>query len=94
MSSNVVAIKGADGRWMPPTQPQQKTNNDVVDVSMSDVDQIVAHLGAVVRLAQNLSESDARRVRDFIHATSAALTMSTYFREEDQAKFEQALRGR
>lgn len=58
----------------------------------SAIDQVVTHLSEVVRLAQGLSEEDARRVRDFVHATSAMLMASTYLPAHDQRVFETALR--
>ena len=94
----VVAIV-VDGVWTPVGDPTQSVNqrldtHDVIDAPMSDVDRIVSLLGQVVRLARGLTESDARRVRDFVHATSSMLTATTYLPEQDQARFERALRER
>ena len=83
----VVAII-VDGKWTPVDdgRPQQVVN------PTSDIDQIAAHLGAVVRLAQNMTPEDQRRARDFMHAASAALSATTYLPETDQKLFEAALR--
>jgi hypothetical protein len=94
----VVAVV-VDGVWTPvddgrPPPVNPKTDTYVIDPSTSDVDRIVAHLGQVVRLAQNLSETDARRVRDFVHAASSMLSATTYLPAKDQAQFERALRDR
>ncbi|UFX45427.1 hypothetical protein HAP47_0001460 [Bradyrhizobium sp. 41S5] len=100
MNSNIVAI-AVDGIWVvPASQAANKTNSDngfnggnVVEfVAGNDVDRIVDHLAQVVRLARNLSEDDARRVRAFVHAASSALSATTYLPESDQALFEHSLR--
>lgn len=100
MSVVAVIIEGkwtpvdADGH--PQTQPPANLRSDrcLVDTSGDVVEQIVAHLGQVVRLAQNLSPTDARRVRDFVHAASSMLSATTYLTGPDQARFEQALRDK
>lgn len=70
-----------------------KEDSDLIDVTpASDIDQIVAHLGQAVRLAQNLTPADARRARDFMHAAYSMLTATTYLPGQDQARFEHALR--
>lgn len=92
---SVVAII-QNGVWtpvddgQPPTNPRSDTH--VIDASTSEVDRIIAHLGQVVRLAQNLTPEDARRARDFMHAASSMLTATTYLPGPDQARFERALR--
>jgi hypothetical protein len=96
MNSNIVAI-AVDGVWVPANQAVHKTNSgngsNVVEFdARNDVDRIVNHLGQVVRLARNLSEDDARRVRAFVHAASSALSATTYLPESDQALFEHSLR--
>ncbi|MGZ6316307.1 MAG: hypothetical protein ACXWNQ_03530 [Anaerolineales bacterium] len=94
---SVVAVV-VDGKWTPVLDPahpaNQRTDTQVIDGSMSDVDRIVSLLGQVVRLAQTLSPTDARRVRDFVHATESMLSATTYLPEQDQARFERALRER
>jgi hypothetical protein len=65
----------------------------VIDTPRSDVERVVAHLAQVVRLAQDLSDDDARRVRDFVHAASAMLSATTYLAKSDQKIFEASLRG-
>ena len=57
------------------------------------VDQAVTHLSEVVRLAQGASETDARRIRDFVHTTSALLSATTYLDKSDQNMLEDALRA-
>ncbi|UGA46134.1 hypothetical protein HU230_0008895 [Bradyrhizobium quebecense] len=96
MNSNIVAI-ALDGVWMLANQAATKTNSgngsNVVEFDgTNDVDRIVGHLGQVVRLARNLSEGDARRVRAFVHAASSALLATTYLPKSDQALFEHSLR--
>lgn len=90
--SNVVAIR-VDGVWLSPAS-QQQDKHDVVDASKDEITQIVEHLASVIRLAHGLGEADRRRVREFIHATSGALTAATYLAAGDQSLFEQALKGR
>ena len=92
-----------DGVWTtidtgPPPSPASHVsqNNDSHEVEVdtrSDVDKIVQHLAQVVRLAQNLSDEDQRRVRDFVHAASAMLSATTYLATSDQKIFERSLRG-
>lgn len=60
----------------------------------NDIDQIVAHLAEVVRIAQNLSPEDARRARDFFHAAWGMLSATTSLPTQDQARFARALRER
>ena len=79
-----------DGKWMSIDDGRPA---HVIDTPRSDVDQIIAHLGQVVRLAQRLSDEDQRRVRDFVHAASALLSATTYLPDTDQKLFERALRG-
>jgi hypothetical protein len=64
----------------------------VIDGS-SDLDNVVAHLAQVVKLAQNLPGEDQRRVRDFARATLATLEATTSLPKSDQRTFERALRG-
>jgi len=64
----------------------------VIDASISDIDNIVLHLGAVVRLAQGLAAEDQRRVRDFVRAALATLEATTSLPKSDQRKFERSLR--
>jgi hypothetical protein len=74
--------------------PSQKNDRNVsVDTPISDIDQIAAHLGQAVRLAQNLSPTDARRARDLMHAASAMMSATTYLEKSDQKLFERSLRG-
>ena len=95
---SVVAVI-ENGKWVPVADPAQQhatdlnRNSDLIDVTpASDIDQIVAHLGQAVRLAQNLSPADARRARDFMHAAYSMLSATTYLPSQDQARFERALR--
>lgn len=65
----------------------------VIDAPISDpVDLIVARLAEVIRLAQSLTPADARRVRDFVVATSATLSATTFLEKSDQRAFERSLR--
>jgi hypothetical protein len=84
---NVVAV-AIDGVW----QPQVNDDAHHAITSTNVVDQIVVHLGEVVRLAQSLSPDDQRRVRDFCHATSSMLLATTYLPKNDQRLFETTLR--
>ena len=64
-----------DGVWVPVGDDGRPFVNPKADSHVtptSDIDQIVAHFAAVVRLAQDLSDEDQRRVRDFARATLAA----------------------
>ncbi|MGZ4123429.1 MAG: hypothetical protein ACXVOI_09505 [Tumebacillaceae bacterium] len=105
--ANLIAVV-VDGQWVPlhaPPQPQPvtpdataqavapRTDVQVIDDSMPDLDKAVAHLGAVTRLARYLSERDAQRLREFVHATSAVLAATTRLAGPDQSKFERAIRG-
>jgi hypothetical protein len=78
-----------DGVWM---SVIDDAHREVIDPSMHPVDQIVAHLGRVVALAQNLSEQDARRARDFVAACSSTLAATTYLPRADQEAIQSALR--
>jgi hypothetical protein len=74
--------------------PSQKNDRNVsVDTRISDIDQIAAHLGKAVRLAQNLSPTDARRARDFFHAASGMMSATTFLPSDDQKLFGKSLRG-
>jgi hypothetical protein len=86
---NGVWTPVVDGLQMPVSQ---KTNTQVIDAPMNEIDRIAAYLGQVVRMAQNLSEPDARRVRDFVRVTLSMLEATTYLPAPDQARFEHALR--
>lgn len=87
-----------DGVWHPQgiddaqQQPTINASNNSNVVNLSEVDQIVALLSQVVRLAQPLSESDQRRARDFMQAAQAMLTATTYLPKSDQRMFEASLR--
>ena len=61
--------------------------------SVSEIDRIVSLLTQVVIKARSLSEPDKRRARDFVHATQAMLTATTYLPQTDQRIFETALRN-
>ncbi len=92
----VVAIVN-NGVWTAVTEaPQsacQKTDTHVANASIGgEVDQIVALLGQVVQRAQNLSETDARRVRNIVHAAQGMLMATTYLEKPDQRAFERSLR--
>jgi hypothetical protein len=90
----ILAV-AVDGVWRPVIdgQPLTVPKPDVyaVDAPVNGVDQIAGLLGRVVWLAQNLSPTDARRARDYMHAASAAMTASTYLSGPDQQVFERAL---
>lgn len=92
----VVAIV-VDGVWVPIDDGRPavnpKADSHVIDASSSDVDRIVAHLAQVIKLAQNLSDGDQRRVRDFVRAALATLEATTSLPKSDQRKFEKSLRG-
>lgn len=81
-----------DGKWVPlpaePVQPQRQRMT-----ALNNIDAIVMHLSEVVKLAQDLSTTDRRRARDFVHAASAVLSATTYLPDDDQSKFDRALRG-
>jgi len=85
---NGVWVPVDDGR--PPVN--QKDDTHLINIYTSDVDQIVAHLAQVVRLAQGLSTTDARRVRELVHATSSTLWATTALSSDDQKLFERSLR--
>jgi hypothetical protein len=93
---NVAVI--IDGVWHTPQIDDghraisTRTDSNVVNSPMNEVDQIVSLLGQVVRRTQSLSEQDQRRVRDFVHAASSMLSATTYLPKSDQTKFEAALR--
>ncbi|MBR1276106.1 hypothetical protein [Bradyrhizobium sp. AUGA SZCCT0283] len=93
---NVALI--IDGVWQHPQVNDDhcavnaRNDSHVISSSMSEVDQIVALLGQVVRRAQSLSDTDQRRVRDFVHAASSMLSATTYLPKADQKVFETALR--
>jgi hypothetical protein len=101
MVTSVIATI-VDGVWVPaqhhqqpPQRPvSQEVGSNVVefDTSRTDVEKIAAHLSQIIRVAQGLSESDARRARDLLHAASGLLMATTYLPKEDQAQLEQALR--
>jgi hypothetical protein len=80
-----------DGQPSQPSPVSQKNDTHVIDAS--DIDQIAAHLGQAVRLAQRLNPTDARRARDLMHAASGMLSATTYLPEPDQKLFERALHG-
>jgi hypothetical protein len=67
-------------------------SNPVPSKPAGAIDQVATHLSEVIRLAQGLSEEDARRVRDLVHAASSVLLASTYLPVDDQRLFESALR--
>jgi hypothetical protein len=81
-----------DGVWQHPQEVQVSDDQRAV-VSSSGVDRIVALLSEVVSLAQDLSEADQRRVRDFTQAAQSMLTATTYLNKSDQTIFENALRN-
>jgi hypothetical protein len=91
----LIAV-AVDGVWRSVSdgQPLTVPKPDVyaVDAPVDGVDEIARLLGRAVRLAQNLSPTDARRARDYMHAASAAMTASTYLSGPDQQTFERALR--
>jgi len=85
-----------DGVWVPVGDDGRPFVNPKADSHVtptSDIDQIVAHFAAVVRLAQDLSDEDQRRVRDFARATLATLEATTMLPKSDQARFQRSLRG-
>ena len=88
-----------DGVWQQPQVNNDdhainaRNNSYVIDPSRNEVDQIVAHLSQVIRLAQSLSEPDQRRVRDFVRAAQAMLDATTSLPQSDQKIFETALRN-
>ena len=89
----VAVIK--DGKWVPVDgdgYPLITQTTDTRAIEANPIDIIMANLAAVVRLAQGLSPEDARRVRDFVHATSAMLQATTYLEASDQKLLEAALR--
>jgi hypothetical protein len=96
-SGGVMAIFATvvDGVWVPVDDGRPRVNPrvDVIDAPISDIDQIVQHLAQVVRLAQDLSDEDQRRVRDFVRAALATLEATTSLPRSDQKTFERALRG-
>jgi hypothetical protein len=83
----VVAII-VDGKW---TAIDDGRNE--IDTPSSDIERVAAALGLAVRLAQNLSPTDARRARDLMHAAQGAMSATTYLEKSDQKLFEKSLRG-
>jgi hypothetical protein len=83
-----------DGIWqqLPVNDAHTALTALVESPHANPIDVIVRHLGEVVRLAQGLSETDARRARDFILAASSMLAATTYLPKNDQAIFESTLR--
>lgn len=63
-----------------------------VEQMRDPLDEIASMLARTVRLARDLDEGDARRVRNLVQACSAALTATTYLPRDDQRRFERALR--
>jgi hypothetical protein len=96
MTAEIVALR-VDGKWMPASEAQLPAKPKAVapysiDASTDDISQIAALLGQVVRVAQGLSEADARRARDLVHATSSMLGAMTYLPRQDQQLFEKSIR--
>jgi hypothetical protein len=89
--NNVIAIT-IDGVWQHPQANEINAARSLIDSKMNEVDQIVVLLSQAVRIAQSLSETDQRRVRDFFHAAQSTLTATTYLPKSDQKIFENALR--
>jgi hypothetical protein len=89
-SGDVMAVVAIvqNGVWTPVTDGQQHAVT--VNTPMGD---IVAHLAAVVKLAQPLSDEDQRRTRDFVRATLATLEATTSLPKADQREWERSLRG-
>jgi hypothetical protein len=77
-----------NGVWTPVTDGHQHAVT--VNTPMGD---IVAHLSAVVKLAQPLSAEDQRRTRDFVRAALSTLEATTSLPKSDQKLFEKSLRG-
>lgn len=91
-----IIATAVDGVWVPvgdDGRPFVNPKPNVHETPTSDIDQIVAHFATCVRLAQNLSDEDQRRVRDFARATLAALECTTMLPKSDQARFQRSLRG-
>jgi hypothetical protein len=90
---SVLAVV-VDGKWVAAHdgQPLAHRKPDIVPVPTGDVDRIVSLLGQIVRMAQGLSPTEARRVRDFVQATQSMLTATTYLETTDQRLFERSLR--
>jgi hypothetical protein len=86
--SSVIAI-AVDGVWAAPAGDDAHR----AITSTNPVDHAVALLAEVIALAQNLSEQDQRRIRDFVHAASSVLSATTVLPEQDQRIFETALRN-
>lgn len=83
----------ADGKWMPVNDGHNAVDDScAVDPSSSEVDRIVALLSEVIVRAQSLSETDQRRVSDFVEATRATLSATTRLPRQEQKVFENALR--
>jgi hypothetical protein len=77
----------------PANHVSQNNHSHEVEVdTRSDIDRLAALLGQAVRLAQNLSPTDARRARDLMHAAQGMMSASTYLPADDQKLFEAALR--
>jgi hypothetical protein len=83
-----VVASIVNGKWV----PVDDGRSHEIDTPSSDIDRIAAHLGQAVRLAQQLSPTDARRARDLMHAAQGMLNASTYLPADDQKLFEKSLR--
>lgn len=69
-------------------------DNYVIDPpSIGGVEEIVALLARIVKVAQGLNESDARRAREFTEAARSALYATTRLDAADQRTFQNALRN-
>ena len=91
----VVAIV-VDGKWVPVGEDGRPVVNPKPDTRLtptSTMQQIVANFSQIVCLAQDLSDDDQRRVRDFARATLSTLEATTSLRRDDQQMFDRALRG-
>jgi hypothetical protein len=65
----------------------------VAPTPLDPVDEVAGLFGRIVNLAQQMNETDQRRVRDLSHAANAALSASTYLPKAEQARFNAAIRN-
>jgi hypothetical protein len=85
-----------NGEWVPIVDGHSQVtapNSQPAQIMPIDaVDRVVAHLSEVIALAQGMSATDQRRIREFVAAAHSLLSATTVLPTEDQKIFETALR--
>ena len=90
----VAGIASAVAVWSDDRQRHRNGVPDLIDPpAMGAVEEIVAMLAQIVKLAQTLSANDQRRVREFVVAAQSTLNATTRMETGDQRVFEAALRN-